>query len=60
MIWRYNTYTITKNNERTETTLAYILEDTHCVHTRTVLTTHTTQPVNARKRAPLSDEKTGD
>ena len=30
------------------------------VYTHTVLSTHTTQPVNKRKRAPLSDEKTGD
>ena len=34
---------------------------TRCTHSHTIpLTTHTTQPVNERKRPPLSDEKTGD
>ena len=34
-------------------------EITLCTHTL-YLPHHTTQPVNERKRAPLSDEKTGD
>ena len=53
---------ITKANSQ-DTKLAYgTFWEIYTVYIHTVLNTHThtTQPVNKRKRAPLSDEKTGD